>query len=89
MKYLKLFEGFDESEIRNICKKYGIENYIINPDESIDVNGDFSLWSKKLTKLPLKFNKVNGGFYCDYNKLTSLEGCPKEVNGFFIVVIIN
>jgi hypothetical protein len=26
---------------------------------------------------------VGGGFYCDNNKLTSLEGCPKSVCGDF------
>ena len=87
MKYLKLFESFEY--IDEICKKYNIENYKINPDESIDVdvngcvNEYVNLSYKNLTKLPLKFNKVNGSFYCDNNKLTTLEGCPKEVNGYF------
>ena len=40
MKYLKLFENFDQTKIDKICKKYGIENYTINPDGSIDVDGD-------------------------------------------------
>ncbi len=39
------------------------------------------LYNKRLTKLPLKFNKINGYFDCGYNKLTSLEGSPIEVNG--------
>ncbi len=29
-----------KSEIDDICKKYRIRNYIINPDGSIDVDGD-------------------------------------------------
>ena len=33
--------------------------------------------------MPLKFNKVNGNFYCNSNKLKSLEGSPIEVNGDF------
>ena len=81
MKYLKLFEGFED--IDEICRKYYIENYTINPDVSIDVNDTVNLFNKKLTKLPLKFNKVNGYFTCSGNKLTSLEGCPIEVNGYF------
>ncbi len=36
MKYLKLFESFED--IDEICKKYSIENYTINTDGSIDVN---------------------------------------------------
>ncbi len=36
---IKLFEQFNnEQEIKDICTKYGIEKYIINPDGSIDVN---------------------------------------------------
>ena len=81
MKYLKLFESFED--ITEICKEYGIRNYTINPDGSIDVNGSVNLFYEKLKKLPLKFNKVNGNFYCNDNQLTTLEGSPKEVNGVF------
>ncbi len=77
MKYLKLFESFEN--IDKICKKYKIENYTINPDGSIDSKGNIYLIDKKLDKLPLKFNKVNE-FLCSNNKLTSLEGSPIEVN---------
>ena len=80
MKYLRLFESFED--IDEICKKYGIENYTINPDRSIDTN-DVYLSIKGLSKLPLKFNKVNGFFTCIWNYLTSLEGSPIEVNGNF------
>ena len=79
MKYLKLFESFED--IEEICKQYNISNYIINPDGSIDTN-DVYLSSKRLTKLPLKFNKVNGYFSCICN-LTTLEGSPIEVNSNF------
>ena len=81
MRYLKLFESFDN--IDEICKKYGITDYIINSDESIDVDTFVWLRYKELKKLPLKFNKVNGYFDCRYNKLTSLEGSPIEINGSF------
>jgi len=107
MKYLKLFESFDESKIHKICKKYHIINYTINNDGSIDVDENdendenwgadenyendenwgtgvsVDLWNKKLTQLPLKFGRIKGDFFCSVNKLTSLEGCPKEVNGDF------
>ena len=66
-----------------ICKKYGIENYTINPDGSIDVNGNVWLYKKGLTELPLTFNKVTGDFNCGKNKLTSLKGCPRWVGGYF------
>ena len=81
MKHIKLFESFED--IDSICKKYGITNYTINSDGSIDVDGRVNLSEKKLTKLPLKFNKVSGNFYCNHNQLTTLEGSPKEVGGNF------
>jgi hypothetical protein len=94
MKYLKKYRLFesnsnatfliaDESEIHSICKEYGIENYTINGDGSIDVDGSVDLNDKGLNKLPLKFNKVSGGFYCGDNQLTSLEGAPQSVDGSF------
>ena len=70
--------------IEEICIEYNITNYSINPDGSIDVYGDVDLCNKKLTKLPLTFNKVSGSFECDHNNLTSLKGCPKWVDGFFM-----
>ena len=81
MKYLKLFENFED--IHKICEEYGIENYTINPDGSIDVDGDVNLSYKALTKLPIKFNHVSGDFYCNHNLLTTLEGSPKSVGGNF------
>ena len=81
---IKLFEQFNnEQEIHDICKKYNIENYTINSDGSIDVDGGVYLSQKTLTKVPLNFNKVSGNFLISDNKLTSLKGCPKEVTGDF------
>ena len=74
MKYLKLYESFSD-----ICWLYGIKNYTINSDGSVDVYGNVNLYEKKLWNIPLQFNKVNGWFNCANNKLTSLKGSPKEV----------
>ena len=41
----------EEQEIHKICKSYEIENYSINSDGSIDVDGDVRLPNKKLIKL--------------------------------------
>ena len=81
MKHIKLFESFEDVE--SICSKYGITNYTVNSDGSIDVDGNVDLSRKKLTKLPLKFGNVTGYFYCSSNQLTTLEGSPKEVGGYF------
>ena len=81
MRYLKLFESFEN--IDEICKKYRIENYTINSDGSIDVDQHVDLSVENLKKLPLKFNKVDGWFNCNFNMMKSLEGSPIEVNGDF------
>ena len=44
MKYLRLFESFEN--IYEICRKYDIENYTINPDGYIDVNDTVYLYYK-------------------------------------------
>jgi hypothetical protein len=66
------------------CKKY-LKNYTINTDNTVDVDGDVNLYHKlgNMKKLPVKFGKVSGGFYCSISKLTTLEGCPKYVGGNF------
>ena len=38
---------------------------------------------KKLTRLPVAFDKVGGGFLCYNNQLTTLEGAPTSVGGDF------
>jgi hypothetical protein len=69
--------------IEELCIKWHIENYTINDDGSVDVDGEVNLDSSDLTKLPLKFGTVTGDFGCHDNLLTSLEGCPKYVGGNF------
>jgi hypothetical protein len=66
-----------------ICEKYGIENYTVNDDESIDVNGSVDLSFNDLTELPLVFNRVTGSFSCVNNYLTSLKGSPRWIGGWF------
>jgi hypothetical protein len=69
--------------IDKICKRYGIKNYTINDDETIDVYGNVHLFDRGLTELPLWFNKVSGNFSCNNNQLTSLKGSPRRVDGNF------
>ena len=51
MKYLRLFESFED--IEQICKQYNITDYTINTDESIDVNENVCISNKYLTKIEL------------------------------------
>ena len=66
-----------------ICRKYYITNYSINPDGSIDVYGDVNLSFYDLTELPIRFNRVYGNFWIVINQLTSLKSSPRWVGGHF------
>ena len=84
MKHLKYFENNSEiDDISIICKKHYINNYHINEDGTVDVNGSVSLSYSGLTELPLKFRYVSGYFSCRGNKLTTLENAPIKVGDWF------
>jgi len=72
--------------IKKWLDEMNIIDYIINDDLTIDVKRDVDLYYKNLSSFPeyIKFNKVEGGFYCSYNQLTSLEGSPSSVGGSFL-----
>ena len=81
-------EGFKaqrRTEIEKWLKEYDIRNYTINDDFTVDVNGEVDLYRKNLTEFPdyIQFGVVDGYFNCTNNKLTSLEGAPREVKGDF------
>ena len=65
----KNFIKESKEDIDSICKNFGIKNYTINEDSTIDVDGNVYLRNKGLTKLPLKFGKVSGNFDCYNNQL--------------------
>ncbi len=73
----------EEQEIHKICKSYEIENYTINPDGSIDVDGNVNICNYELINIPTKFHKVRGWFDCSNNNLTTLENSPTIMNGKF------
>jgi hypothetical protein len=79
----KNFIKESKEDIDSICKKFGIRNYTINEDSTIDVDGDVDLYRKGLTKIPLKFGKVSGNFDCGGNQLKSLSGAALSVGGYF------
>jgi hypothetical protein len=82
--YNKFLESTtSESDIIDICHRYDIVDYTINDDGSIDVDFDVILDESDLTELPLKFRKVNGGFYIRSSKLTTLKGAPEYVEDNF------
>ena len=73
-----------KSNIEAWCEEMGIENYTINSQGEIDVNGDVNLRNKDLKELPYKFGRVSGSFDLFNNKdLISLKNCPDRVDGEF------
>jgi len=92
MKHIKPYKIFENRSpnfpttregVIEVCDKYGIENYTINDDLSIDVDGGVYLNRRYLEYLPLRFNYVSDYFNCSYNELKTLEGCPEKVGGTF------
>jgi hypothetical protein len=79
------------NNIEEFCEKYLVKevyyNYIINRDGTVDINGNVLLGQleKNMTKLPVKFGKVSGYFFCEDNNLITLEGCPDYVGREFNV----
>ena len=53
----------------------------IETPQGWNVPKSVDLHHKNLTEIPIKFNIVQGSFYCDNNQLTSLKNCPKVVQG--------
>ena len=73
----------DYNKIKKICSKLDIVDYVINDDGTLDVEGDVFIYEGEFAKLPLRFNKVGGDFYCNHNNLTTLIGSPVFVGGEF------
>jgi len=74
MKYLELFNLY--SNLEYDLYKYGIKDFTIRNDGSINVNNNVHLKNINLTKIPFNFNYVDGYFDCSINKLTNLIGSP-------------
>lgn len=77
-----LFEAQANSGIQSVPK-----NWKLNSDGSYNVAGavgpnDLKNFIKD-GNLTIKFNHVTRSFDCRNLKLTSLEGCPKRVDGYF------
>lgn len=60
---------------------FGINKYKVNSDGSLDVFGNIYV-TGIINMLPFFFNEVNGDFNL-INSVSTLEGCPKIVNGYF------
>ena len=72
-----------KSDIESWCEEMGIQNYTINSQGEIDVDGSVNLDDTRFKKLPYKFGRVNGYFSINSLNLTSLENCPYYVSQHF------
>lgn len=72
----------EEKYLFNWC--FGFKSWKWNEDGSVDVVEDVLIGDDdQFKKLPVRFRKVNGNFYCSNNILETLEGCPEYVEGWF------
>jgi hypothetical protein len=72
-----------KEEIKNWLDNYGIMNYTINNNLTVDVDDSVRLFNKSITEFPIQFGIVKGNFNFSRNKITSLKGCPHTVHGEF------
>ena len=75
--------GVDKVAIINWLISVGITDYTIRDNGIVDVDGDVAIQSNKIRSFPFQFGHVSGGFYCNYNELTSLAGAPQSVGRDF------
>lgn len=74
----------DLGRVKELCEEYELQNYTINPDGTVDINGDVDIRDQDINEyIPIKFGTVTGNFDCSHNQLKSLKNCPVEVKGSF------
>lgn len=78
---MKLFEI--QNKTKAWLDKMAVENYTINSDGTIDVDGNVVILRKNMRMIPVQFGEVSGNFDCSLSHLTSLKGSPKTVGGDF------
>lgn len=71
-------------QIENIVKRYCIKlDHFTLREDLVDVHGNVKITNTSLRKLPIRFGRVSGDFYCYANKLQTLKGSPDFVGGDF------
>ncbi len=92
MKYLQTFPLFESqtsgtlsAEQKEFLDQYTKGTWSVNPATGlVDVQDWFDCGDQGLKSLSgIKFGTVTGGFRCDRNNLTTLEGAPETVTGGF------
>jgi len=72
------------SEQIDFLNKHTNGTWELNPEDLVDIRGDFDCSGQRLTDFKgIRFGRVSGEFLCYYNDLTTLKGGPQEVGGNF------
>jgi hypothetical protein len=72
-----------KNQIKNFLHTNHIFDYEIYDDYTVDVFQNVKI-EKKIDKIPIEFNFVDGNFDISDCAIVSLTGCPKIINGNFI-----
>ena len=72
-----------KEDIEKWLSEMYITSYTIRENNIVDVYEDVAL-TGNIKELPVQFGKIEGSFYCQRCKLTTLKGCPYYVNGDFL-----
>ena len=57
--------------------------WTLNENGEVDVKGGVFMEGMNLTEIPVKFNRVDGHFFCYDNQLTTLKNCPVYIGHSF------
>jgi hypothetical protein len=90
MKHLKTYRLFETltaltKEQKGFLNEFTTGSWSLNPQTGkVDVNGTFNCSEEGLMNLKgIEFGNVSVDFHCNGNRLTSLEGAPQTVGGYF------
>ncbi len=72
-----------EEQIKFLDKVCYEKRWTLNSEGKVDVDLGVDMCEMGLTEFPVKFGRVNGGFNCNFNNLTTLKNCPDFVVGSF------
>ncbi len=74
-------EGSLKAKISKWLKDHDVENYVINDDDTVSVNGDIELINLQYKRLPVTFKEITGNVTIVASRLETLAGLPQTING--------
>ncbi len=88
-EFIDIHEFSNQSLLKELIKKDNLSlNFFENLKSEghqyiLNVKGNVEIINKKLEIIPFQFYHVEGSFFCSYNQITSLQGCPQYVGDDF------